>query len=80
MEAQHGPSTPGKVTAMQPLPARTAASETLRTIERMLMRGGQSTARRNAWNAVLEDRRRARDRRETEQVMGATTLRSARPT
>ncbi|MQY11130.1 hypothetical protein SRB5_12440 [Streptomyces sp. RB5] len=66
---------------MQPVHARTATvTETLRTLERVLLRAGHSTARRNAWNAVLEDRRRARDRRETEQVMRATTTGGVRPT
>ncbi|WP_419994294.1 hypothetical protein [Streptomyces boninensis] len=54
--------------------------QTLRTIEQVLLRGGQRTARRNAWNAVLEDRRRAKDRRETEVVMRATATGSAQPT
>ncbi|MEV6106654.1 hypothetical protein AB0M28_18330 [Streptomyces sp. NPDC051940] len=58
---------------MQPALARTTnVTDTLRAIERVLLRAGQSTARRNAWNAVLEDRRRARDRRETEQAMRST--------
>ncbi|GAA3066609.1 hypothetical protein GCM10020000_58500 [Streptomyces olivoverticillatus] len=35
------------------------------------MRGGQRTARRNAWTAVLEDRRRAKDRRETQHLLEA---------
>ncbi|NGN65048.1 hypothetical protein G5C51_14225 [Streptomyces sp. A7024] len=54
--------------------------DTLRRIERVLLGDGQRTARRNAWNAVLEDRRRAKDRRETEVVMRATATRGAQPT
>ncbi|MEV4436864.1 hypothetical protein [Streptomyces sp. NPDC049555] len=43
----------------------------LRALEELLMRGGQRTARRNAWTAVLEDRRRARDRREAQHLLEA---------
>ncbi|MEU5050900.1 hypothetical protein [Streptomyces sp. NPDC021096] len=43
----------------------------LRALEELLMRGGQRTARRNAWTAVLEDRRRAKDRREAQHVLEA---------
>ena len=35
----------------------------LRAVEALLLGSGQRTARRNAWTAVLEDRRRAQDRR-----------------
>ncbi|PLW71747.1 hypothetical protein GQS52_20330 [Streptomyces sp. SCUT-3] len=41
----------------------------LRAVESFLMRGGQQTARRNAWAAVCEDRRRARDRHEAQSVL-----------
>ncbi|MFF0729485.1 hypothetical protein [Streptomyces sp. CMB-StM0423] len=41
----------------------------LRTIEGVLLRGEQRTARRNAWDAVLEDRRRASARRESESAV-----------
>ncbi|MEU3658853.1 hypothetical protein AB0E77_03690 [Streptomyces sp. NPDC032940] len=41
----------------------------LRAVESLLMSSGQRTARRNAWNSVLEDRRRAKDRIETEKVL-----------
>src|SRR5262249_55223047 len=42
----------------------------LRTVEAVLLRGGgQRTARRNAWAAVCEDRRRAGDRREAQSVL-----------
>ncbi|GHF32351.1 hypothetical protein GCM10010218_11700 [Streptomyces mashuensis] len=43
----------------------------LRALEGLLLRGGQRTARRNAWTAVLEDRRRARDRRAAQHVLEA---------
>ncbi|MFF3729033.1 hypothetical protein ACFYXM_01530 [Streptomyces sp. NPDC002476] len=49
-----------------PLPSVTHA---LRAVESLLLSGGQRTARRNAWTAVLEDRRRAEDRVETEHVL-----------
>lgn len=41
----------------------------LRAVETFLLSGGQQTARRNAWNAVCEDRKRARDRREALSVL-----------
>ncbi|WP_423835915.1 hypothetical protein [Streptomyces endophytica] len=39
------------------------------------MRGGQRTARRNAWTSVLEDRRRAKDRHEAAYVLEAAATR-----
>jgi hypothetical protein len=48
----------------------------LRVMESFLLRGAEQTARRNAWSAVLEDRKRARDRREAQQVID-TLARSA---
>ncbi|GAA4787843.1 hypothetical protein [Streptomyces ziwulingensis] len=51
------------------LPSLTGA---LRAVESLLMSGGQRTARRNAWTSVLEDRRRAQDRVEAEQVLQRT--------
>ncbi len=48
------------------LPSVTAA---LRVVESLLMSSGQRTARRNAWACVLEDRRRAKDRVETQRVL-----------
>ncbi|GES34134.1 SCO2195 family GlnR-regulated protein [Streptomyces angustmyceticus] len=51
-----------------PIPSVTGA---LRAVEAVLMRGGQRTARRNAWTSVLEDRRRAKDRHEAEFVLEA---------
>ncbi|HWU06343.1 MAG TPA: hypothetical protein VN520_08150 [Streptomyces sp.] len=50
------------------LPTVTTA---LRAVESLLMSSGQRTARRNAWTAVLEDRRRAQDRVEAEYVLKA---------
>ncbi|TRV75617.1 hypothetical protein FKN01_21310 [Streptomyces sp. 130] len=51
---------------MQAAPVRATViptvTNTLRAVESLLLGGGQRTARRNAWTAVLEDRRRARDR------------------
>ncbi|MFF4695984.1 SCO2195 family GlnR-regulated protein [Streptomyces chattanoogensis] len=52
----------------RPLPSVTGA---LRAVEAVLLRGGQRTARRNAWTSVLEDRRRAKDRREAQYVLEA---------
>ncbi|MEU1052546.1 hypothetical protein ABZ397_08305 [Streptomyces sp. NPDC005876] len=59
---------------MQAAPVRATAipsfTVALRAVESLLMSGGQRTARRNAWNSVLEDRRRAKDRVEAERVLG----------
>lgn len=58
---------------MQAVPVRATAlpsvTHALRAVESLLLSGGQRTARRNAWTAVLEDRRRAEDRAETEHVL-----------
>jgi hypothetical protein len=43
----------------------------LRAVETFLLGGGQQTARRNAWAAVVADRQRAKDRREAEREMAA---------
>ncbi|MFD7748973.1 hypothetical protein ACFV2V_32360 [Streptomyces sp. NPDC059698] len=60
---------------MQAAPVRAHAlpsvTTALRAVESLLLSGGQRTARRNAWTAVLEDRRRARDRVEAEYVLDA---------
>ncbi|MER5501762.1 MULTISPECIES: hypothetical protein [unclassified Streptomyces] len=60
---------------MQAVPVRATAipsvTDALRAVESLLLGGGQRTARRNAWNAVVEDRRRAKDRVETEYVLEA---------
>jgi hypothetical protein len=41
----------------------------LRVVESILLRGAEQTARRNAWSAVVEDRKRAKDRREAQHVL-----------
>ena len=60
---------------MQAAPVRATAipsfTDALRAVETLLMSSGQRTARRNAWTSVLEDRRRAKDRVETERVLEA---------
>ncbi|MFD0025127.1 hypothetical protein [Streptomyces sp. NPDC058382] len=60
---------------MQAVPVRATAipsvTTALRAVESLLMSSGQRTARRNAWTAVLEDRRRAKDRVESEYVLEA---------
>ena len=52
---------------------RPTISGALRAVEALLMRGGQQTARRNAWTAVLEDRKRAKDRNEAQHVLESLT-------
>ncbi|MDI5967467.1 hypothetical protein POF50_002670 [Streptomyces sp. SL13] len=59
--------------------ARPTVSSALRAVESLLMRGGQQTARRNAWTAVLEDRKRARDRHEAQHLLDALTAVPAVP-
>ncbi|MEU6612152.1 SCO2195 family GlnR-regulated protein [Streptomyces parvus] len=51
--------------------ARPSVTTALRAVESLLLSGGQRTARRNAWTAVLEDRRRAKDRVEVQHVLDA---------
>jgi hypothetical protein len=53
------------------LPAHTPVAGALRAVESFLLRGGQQTARRNAWASVVADRQRAKDRREAEHEMAA---------
>ncbi|MDQ0796756.1 hypothetical protein [Streptomyces sp. B1I3] len=64
---------------MQAAPVRAHAipsvTTALRAVESLLLSSGQRTARRNAWTAVLEDRRRAKDRVEAEHVLGAVSAR-----
>jgi hypothetical protein len=48
-------------------------SDALRRAESVLLGGGQQTARRNAWDAVCENRRLAQDRQEIEVVLGNVT-------
>ncbi|WP_406493640.1 hypothetical protein OG936_08550 [Streptomyces sp. NBC_00846] len=60
---------------MQAVPVRATAipsvTHALRAVESLLLSSGQRTARHNAWTAVLEDRRRAKDRVEAEYVLEA---------
>ncbi|WP_406015165.1 hypothetical protein OG520_29130 [Streptomyces sp. NBC_00984] len=60
---------------MQAVPVRATAipsvTDALRAVESLVLASGQRTARRNAWTAVLEDRRRAKDRVEAEYVLEA---------
>lgn len=60
-----------------PLPSVAGA---LRAMESLLLSGGQRTARRNAWTAVLEDRRRAEDRVAAQHVLEAVSERTSRAT
>ncbi|MFE3684792.1 hypothetical protein ACFXPM_16305 [Streptomyces sp. NPDC059095] len=64
-------------TAPQTVRATTLPSVTgaLRAMESLIMSSGQRTARRNAWTAVLEDRRRAKDRVEAQHVLEAVAAR-----
>ncbi|MEV6960433.1 hypothetical protein AB0M97_14790 [Streptomyces sp. NPDC051207] len=61
---------------MQAAPDRATAipsfGTALRAVESLLLSSGQRTARRNAWTAVLEDRRRAQDRVEAQRVLEQT--------
>ncbi|MCX4509491.1 MULTISPECIES: SCO2195 family GlnR-regulated protein [Streptomyces] len=52
-------------------------TQALLAVESVLLSGGQRTARRNAWTAVLEDRRRAKDRVEAQHVLEAVATRSS---
>ncbi|OAR25493.1 hypothetical protein A8W25_07705 [Streptomyces sp. ERV7] len=52
-----------------------SVTDALRAMESFLMAAGQRTARRNAWTAVLEDRRRAKDRTEAQDVLEAVASR-----
>ncbi|WP_030256824.1 hypothetical protein [Streptomyces violens] len=70
-------AAPVRATAALPIPSVTGA---LRAMESLLMRNGQRTARRNAWTAVLEDRRRAEDRRAAQHVLEAAATRSTSAT
>ncbi|MEY9963614.1 hypothetical protein ABIA33_001647 [Streptacidiphilus sp. MAP12-16] len=48
--------------------------DALRMAESVLLGGGQQTARRNAWDAVCENRKQAQDREDVRTVL----VRSAR--
>ncbi|MEU5161481.1 hypothetical protein AB0G74_18005 [Streptomyces sp. NPDC020875] len=67
---QAAPVRPVRATALPPSVALTVTGA-LRAMEALLLSGGQRTARRNAWTAVLEDRRRAKDRVEALHVLEA---------
>lgn len=69
-------AAPLRATA-RPVPSVTTA---LRAVESLLLRGGQRTARQNAWTSVLEDRRRAKDRREAQYVLEAAATRRPQAT
>ncbi|MFJ5223844.1 hypothetical protein [Streptomyces sp. NPDC088400] len=66
--------------ALPVLPALPSVAGALRAVESLLLSSGQRTARRNAWTAVLEDRRRAKDRVETQHVLEAVSDRSSQAT
>ncbi|WP_030205790.1 SCO2195 family GlnR-regulated protein [Streptomyces bikiniensis] len=57
-----------------------SVTDALRVVESLLLGSGQRTARRNAWNSVLEDRRRAKDRVEAQRVMEVASGRASRAT
>jgi hypothetical protein len=61
-------------------PALPSVAGALRVMESLLLSGGQRTARRNAWTAVLEDRRRAEDRVRAQRVLEAVSDRTSRAT
>ncbi|QIQ07160.1 hypothetical protein HA039_25145 [Streptomyces liangshanensis] len=63
-----------------PAVALPSVGTALRVVESLLLSGGQRTARRNAWTAVQEDRRRARDRVEAQHVLEAVSDRTSRAT
>lgn len=67
---QAAPVRPVRATALPPSVTLTVTGA-LRAMEALLLSGGQRTARRNAWTAVLEDRRRAKDRVEALHVLEA---------
>ncbi|MFE0426080.1 hypothetical protein [Streptomyces sp. NPDC058953] len=71
---QTAPLRPVRATALP------SVSGALRAMESLLLAGGQRTARRNAWTAVLEDRRRAKDRVETQHVLEAVADPASRAT
>ena len=48
----------------------------LRRAEYLLFAGGQQVARRNAWDAVCENRRHAADREATATALGALAART----
>ena len=70
-ESLHVPQIRPHAAAHPGLPPRMPVAGALRAVESFLLRGGQQTARRNAWAAVVADRQRAKDRREAEYEMDA---------
>lgn len=65
------PTSPTSPSSLPPWPPpRPTVTGVLRTLEGLLLRSEQRTARRNAWDAVLEDRRRATARQESESAVG----------
>ncbi|MFC0597204.1 hypothetical protein [Streptomyces palmae] len=66
---------------MQAAPVRPpSVTEALLLVEGLLFGGQQRRARRNAWASVLEDRRRAEDRREAQHVLEAVSARTPQDT
>ncbi|RNG10594.1 hypothetical protein [Streptomyces botrytidirepellens] len=65
---------------MPAAPVRPSVTDALLALEGLLLRGGQRTARRNAWTAVLEDRRRAKDRTEAQHVLEAVSAGASQAT
>ncbi len=59
---------------------RPSVAVVLRAIEGLLLGAGHAPARRNAWTAVLEDRRRAKARHEAEHVLEAMATRTPQAT
>ncbi|MBR7673761.1 hypothetical protein KDA82_12180 [Streptomyces daliensis] len=61
-------------------PRRGSALQTtlraLESLESLLLRRGNLTARRNAWTAVLEDRQRAKARTEAQRILEAAKTRT----
>lgn len=49
-----------------------SVGDALRMAESVLLGGGQQTARRNAWDAVCENRRHAQDREDVHRVLVRT--------
>ena len=56
-------------TQLSGLISRSLLTGALRRAESVLLSSGQRTARRNAWDAVCENRRHALDRQESELVL-----------
>ncbi|MEV7680957.1 hypothetical protein AB0O64_20765 [Streptomyces sp. NPDC088341] len=73
-------ATPRTTPVLRTAPVLPSVAGALRAVESLLLSGGQRTARRNAWTAVLEDRRRAKDRVEAQHVMEAVSKATSRAT